>query len=560
MKFKTFYIIFLFICAALVGAGLGFARIYIDRQKGYTVHLSSNDTFASVSAGLLNYLETSNNSTVQVAGSITFDDSILLNCYDATWKKFHCSDILSPMSTYLTRQGCLVGTVNGTFAGENLGRRNRPEFGYIGKKVYNAPDSFANLLGGYGFNILAMANHHVYDSNYAGLVATKKAIVKNRMRASGIFPEKNDVCEYEEADLGGITAGVYSFTEGLNYKPQKGFEYCVNRITDSPEGEAFNELCEAIKKNEHLGVDITVIYVSFSNKKTGQVTPHQRQLVSRLFDAGADIIVGTNPDIIEPMELRVTKGKSGKKKYQAAFYSLGNFITGERGSVGRVTRNTSMLARFYYNQDNTGVYLSDMAFTPTYCVSYPTVEDEDDAGEYVRVYPVTEVYEYMNKNGSTKSTVKHTKPSVKKDSNGSSYQSTEAEPAEDTTEAVTTEEATTEETTEQTDATTQNTDMQTTQEQPVPEATTQMPSDNRDDSVTGKTGERQQVLWQCLSLFGVEKASAQTEQPVNDDYVSHLTKSDFSAIRGLYTNAIDRLFYQSGAEYKYKDGWFYLKK
>lgn len=559
MKFKTFYIIFLFICAALVGAGLGFAKIYMDRQKGYTVHLSSNDTFASVNAKLLNYLETSNNSTVQVAGSITFDDSILLNCYDATWKQFHCSDILSPMSAYLTRQGCLVGTVNGTFAGENLGRRNRPEFGYIGRKVYNAPDSFAGLLGGYGFNILAMANHNVYDSNYAGLVATKKAIVKNRMTACGIFPEKNDVCEYEEADLGGITAGVYSYTEGLNYKPQKGFEYSVNQIPSAPEGEAFQELCGAIKKNEHLGVDISVIYISFSNKKTGQVTPHQRQLVSLLFDAGADIIVGTNPDIIEPMELRVTKGKSGKKKYQAAFYSLGNFITGERGSVGRVTRNASILARFYYNQDNTGVYLSDMAFTPTYCVSYPTVNEEDDAGEYVRVYPVTEVYEYMNNNGSTKSTVKHTKPSVKKDSNGSSYQSTEAL-SEDTEESVTTEEATTEETTEQVSDTTQTPDVQTTELQ-VPDATTQPSPENMDNSVTGSSVNNHTKLWRWPSLFGVETVSAlETEQPMNDDYVSHLTKSDFSAISGLYTNAIDRLFYQSGAEYKYKDGWFYLKK
>ena len=78
MKFKTFYIIFLFICAALVGAGLGFAKIYMDRQKGYTVHLSSNDTFASVNAKLLNYLETSNNSTVQVATVVPFCRRCLL--------------------------------------------------------------------------------------------------------------------------------------------------------------------------------------------------------------------------------------------------------------------------------------------------------------------------------------------------------------------------------------------------------------------------------------------------------------------------------------------------
>ena len=165
----------------------------------------------------------------------------------------------------------------------------------------------------------------------------------------------------------------------------------------------------------------------------------------------------------------------------------------------------------------------------------------------------------MNNNGSTKSTVKHTKPSVKKDSNGSSYQSTEAL-SEDTEESVTTEEATTEETTEQVSDTTQTPDVQTTELQ-VPDATTQPSPENMDNSVTGSSVNNHTKLWRWPSLFGVETVSAlETEQPVNDDYVSHLTKSDFSAISGLYTNAIDRLFYQSGAEYKYKDGWFYLKK
>ena len=56
MKFKTFYIIFLFFCAALVGAGLGFVKIYMDRQKGYNLYLSTNDTFAPVSAKMLMYL------------------------------------------------------------------------------------------------------------------------------------------------------------------------------------------------------------------------------------------------------------------------------------------------------------------------------------------------------------------------------------------------------------------------------------------------------------------------------------------------------------------------
>lgn len=562
MKFKTLYIIFLFFCAALVGAGFGFMKVYEQRQERYTITLPEATAFPQVNAKIYDYLNNSTNGSLALVGNIAFDDSILLNSYDATWKQFQCEDMLSNLSSYLTHQGCLVGSMNGTFAGEGKGRESRAEFGYGGRKYYNAPDDFAEMLGSYGFDMLAMANYHAYDSNYTGLVTTRKTIVRNSIVPVGIFEEEDDVCEYETTDIGGISAGIFSYTESLKFKPGSDNDFCVNQLFRYDE-EHLKELCTAVKKSKRLGIEVAVVYIYFSDCSTGRVSEKQRNVVQQLFDAGADVVVGTNPDIIEPMEIQQTRTKDGHTKYQVALYSLGNFITGETGRVGSVSRNTGMIAQFTYDQDSTGTYLSSLAFLPTYCVSYPTVEEQEEAGAHVRVLPIPEVYEYMAGGGSTKSHVKSTKPTVKKDQNGASQKneySSDSQGTENTTEHADTEKQsiTTEPDTETPVAT------EAAPEDVLPGNTTQAaPMD-------GAKEEPDDNL--LLSLLGIQKVQAKDKfyqkrfggsgedtMENNEEYTYNLTKNDFSYIRTAQKNAIDRLFYGTNYKYSYKNGWFYVK-
>lgn len=561
MNFKTFYIILLFFCAAFVGAGFGFAKVYQQRQEGRSITLPEATAFPQVSEQIYQYLKNDNNGSLALVGNISFDDSILLNSYDATWKSFSCDDMLNPVSSYLSHQGCLVGSMNGTFAGEGKGRQNRSEFGYGGSNYYNAPDDFANMLGDYGFDMLAMANYHTYDSNYSGLCQTKKTVIQNGMVPVGIFEEEEDVCEYETKDFGGISAAVFSYTEALKFKPGEENDFSVNQLFRSQE-EYLKKLCKAVKQSKKLDADVAVVYIYFSNTRTGTVSSRQKEVAHQLLDAGADIVVGTNPDIIEPMEIRKSKTKEGHEKYQIALYSLGNFITGQTGRVGTLTRNTGMIARFQYDQDSTGTYLTSLSFSPTYCVSYPTVEEQEDAGAHVRVFSIPEVADYIEQGGSTRSTVKSTKPAVKRDQNGASQRTTADEPEmEETTEQI--QETTV--TTEISEATTQVS--QETQSTPSTE-TQSMPEQDNPEATGISRSEKNRLL----SLLGIQQVSALQNTPsktffaakeeemlVNEEYTGSLTRSDFSYLTTATKKAIDRLFSGSGYEYSYKDGWFYLK-
>ena len=545
MSFKKFYIAFLFLCAVLIGAGFGFREIYLDAQKGRIVTWEKNDAIKPVSNELLQYLEHSRATSLELSGSISFDEGILLNCYDAAWKQFHCSDMLSPVASYLSGQGCLVGPVNGTFAGEGKGRRSNSYFDYSGQQYKNAPDEFAKMLSSSQFTMLAMAGQHAFDSNYTGLCNTYHTIKKYQMKPVGIFPERNDLCDVETVDLGGVTAGIYSYTERTNAPLGSNNEYTVHTIKDEDELTA---LCKSIEKNSHLGVDISVVMLSFQKVSDRGVTTHQKQLASRLFDAGADIVVGTNDTVIQPMEIRKTKTKQKKTRYQIALYSLGNLITAKRGSTGGVSKNTSLLARFSYASDSTGFYLNDVAFSPTYCVSYPTTASNEDAGDHVRVFSISDVMDYVEQGGLQKSQVKVT--GAKPKNSDSVQQTTE------TSSSVSTEQSTTEETSEEKEPVT--TEAQQMTEQAATEAmvTTEAPVQTSEEPMVS----RREKKWFHLFERVAAKEDKTEEDYVEEEYVTNLTSQDFTMIARDFEQAVKRLFSACDETYTYRDGWFYLKK
>ena len=232
--------------------------------------------------------------------------------------------------------------------------------------------------------------------------------------------------------------------------------------------------------------------------------------MKQLLDAGADIVYGTNPDIVEPMEVRSKKLKSGKTKYQFGFYSLGCLLSGAKGNVAGVPKNSGLVAKFKYDSDNEGSFFTDVSFSPTYCVSYPSVEDETTAGAHVKVFAMNNVIEYLNDNGSTDSTVKITKPAV-----NHPYK---------------------------------------------PDDLRYVPSKTKKKDKTEEVASAGGLA--RISGFAVIKANAAAKKKEYNDpfYTDNLTKSDFNTIKSAYYDLPRRLFSQSKHKYYEKDGWFYIKK
>lgn len=144
-----------------------------------------------------------------------------------------------------------------------------------------------------GFTALSQANSDASDFGSKGLLASQKAI-----KAAGID-----------------TFGDPSNTDpGPIYETVRGTTIALIGY-DALDGSDMNVI-PAIAMAKSSGAFV-IVYAHWGQAYSGTVTSVQRSEAHKLIDMGANLVIGSHPHVIEPVE--VYDGK-------AIFYSLGNFV------------------------------------------------------------------------------------------------------------------------------------------------------------------------------------------------------------------------------------------
>ncbi len=221
--------------------------------------------------------------------------------------------------------------------------RGRPP--YTGYPAFNTPDSLAETLRESGFTTLLLANNHIFDRGVQGAVRTRDILQKKGFEVTGLFPpgEEARPLLVERGGMRiGIVSGTYGTNAGLRGKQLQGvILYTLDE----------QRLAEDVHRLREEGADIIIGAFHWGNEY--QTTPNaaQRKLAAVGFELGIDLIVGTHPHVLQPME-RIDAGS----KTQFVAWSLGNFIScqrtvpRERSIVLSVEFKQSMLDRSWVLQ------------------------------------------------------------------------------------------------------------------------------------------------------------------------------------------------------------------
>lgn len=146
-----------------------------------------------------------------------------------------------------------------------------------------------------GFTILGNANNHTLNFGRQGLSQSEKYIQKNGLSYFG-DPSNTNPKSYTETRKGKkITyIGYHQFANG-------GMQVIINDIREA----------------KALG-SFVVVYPHWGEEyKEMSMTKLQVKIAHDFIDAGADVIIGSHPHVIEPIEIY---------KNKVILYSLGNFI------------------------------------------------------------------------------------------------------------------------------------------------------------------------------------------------------------------------------------------
>jgi len=198
--------------------------------------------------------------------------------------------------------------------------------------TFRCPPETASWIGEMGTDIAALANNHIYDYGWEGAMDTFDTLDEEGIPYIGAGRDLDDAEQTAYCIANGVTIAILNATEIERYEnpDTKGAgedSPGVFRCLDD------SRLCEKISEAKEKA-DLCIAFVHWGTEKMPSADWSQMSKAQDLADAGADLIVGAHPHVLQNIEY--VDGVP-------VFYSLGNYFFGAAArdtGVLRVTIDT----------------------------------------------------------------------------------------------------------------------------------------------------------------------------------------------------------------------------
>ena len=275
--------------------------------------------------------------------------------YDSLFS--HTKEEISAADLALVNQEVIIG-------GADLGITGYPSF--------NADFSLCDSLAGAGFDIICHATNHAMDKGRKGLINCAKYWKENypQITVLGIHDtaDTSTSCGAEPVilDLPDMKIAVLNYTYGTNGIPlPDDMPYAVDLLD-------VEQVAADIRRAEELA-DFTIVCPHWGTEY--QLTPDasQEKWTKVFAENGADLVLGTHPHVIEPIEW-VTNEESDHEIL--VYYSLGNFVNWTSGTgEGVANRMVGGMAEVTITKNDHGeVEIADYGVKPM--ISHVTSDPE----------------------------------------------------------------------------------------------------------------------------------------------------------------------------------------
>ncbi|MDR0992554.1 MAG: CapA family protein [Ruminococcus sp.] len=230
-------------------------------------------------------------------------------------------------------------------------------YGYTGYPMFNSPQELGDDLQTLGFDVVNIANNHMLDRRAEGLLSTIDFLDGKDMLQIGGYENGYDYYKMRILEKDGIKIAFLSFTYGTNgIVLDKGSDIVIPQFSD---GYTVDErmLKNAVALAESAG-DVTIVSMHWGNENTFEISYEQKTAAKILNEAGADVIIGTHPHVIQTAEW--LEAENGNRTL--VYYSLGNVISAQTPLANML----GGIAEFRIIKNGSEpLYIGDEKLTPT---------------------------------------------------------------------------------------------------------------------------------------------------------------------------------------------------
>lgn len=260
---------------------------------------------------------------------------------------------------------------------------------YTGYPYFNSPDAIVRSARKAGFDMLLTGNNHCYDYGTNGLTRTLEVIRNQGLQPLGTFASADEP-RHVIRSVGGINVGMtcYTFAD-----LDEGGVVTVNGLTADSAAEGrinafdydqlsrfYTEIEGEIAAMEAGGAELIVLYIHWGEEYSTLVSDNQKTIAQSLCDLGVDVIVGSHPHVVQPLELLTSSADPTHKTI--CLYSTGSFLGNLRAeTVGAATNHCedgAMLKLTLAKYNDGSVRVSGISVLPTWIL----VQGEGDTRDF----------------------------------------------------------------------------------------------------------------------------------------------------------------------------------
>jgi poly-gamma-glutamate synthesis protein (capsule biosynthesis protein) len=233
--------------------------------------------------------------------------------------------------------GALFADVSDVFKGADFGFVNletpvAPAHSHGSKPfLFDAPLTLLDGLKANGIKMVSFANNHVMDQGWAGFAETREHLRERGLLFVGSGETAQQSWQPVIVEANGIKVGWLGMTRWLNgnRNPDKDDQPHVNFFPypgESLGAPGMDEagVLEAIKQ-ARAQCDLLVVSIHWGIEYASAPRPEDMKTAHKMLEAGASVIVGHHPHVLQPVETyRTQDGRDA-----VIFYSLGNFLSNQ---------------------------------------------------------------------------------------------------------------------------------------------------------------------------------------------------------------------------------------
>jgi len=242
------------------------------------------------------------------------------------------------------------------------------ELGVSGYPAFNAPFELGEALEDAGFDVVLHATNHALDKGKKG-IRNCLAFWEGHpdMAVLGIHGSEAEQQEIYVCELEGIRIAILNYTYGTNgIALPKDMPYAVDMLEKA-------RVAADLKKAQELA-DFIIVCPHWGTEYNLEAAAEQKSWAKLFAENGADLVLGTHPHVLEPVEwvsaaTDAGDGESAISQDTLVYYSLGNFVNWTSGTgAGVANRMVGGMAQVTIGWNEFGeAVIKDYTVEPLVC-------------------------------------------------------------------------------------------------------------------------------------------------------------------------------------------------